>query len=168
MKTCYDSDRVWTLFEKNHRIAVKRLQSIPVFCGDAPGENEFSGWVFEKCVQYCLREELAHAGLRPTISEQFTLRGRSRADLAVGHILVEIKKSGFFSVDGISRYQRYRKAAADKGYAYLYLTGEETNPSFRAGAKKAFGPANAFFLDDADGWKAFVGRVITLLKRTET
>ena len=164
MKTLFTSDAIWDLHEKNQRAAARLLQKVPVFCGSEPNDKVVSGWVFEKTVQHCLRRELRRARSTPRISEQVPIGNRGRADLQVGNVLIEIKKSGFFSANAIPRYRRYRKAANAADCTYLYLTGWEQHRPYREGAKKVFGSNNAFFLNFSDDWNRFINRLIRLLR----
>ena len=121
-----------------------------------------NGWVFEQVLRTCIDEELAGLGLTPEFEEQASLGGRSRVDLRVGTVAVEIKAAGFFGNEG-GRYSRYRVRAEAKGWRYLYVTLHETYAPYVDVARQAFGADNAFFLDRYGEWGRFVARIAELL-----
>jgi hypothetical protein len=150
------------MYERNLRAAKRVLRNIPAFCGDDAQDKTLSGWVYEKTVQYCLRRELRAAGLELSISEQVSLLKRSRFDLQVGKVLVEVKKSGLYNKDSLKRYRDYRRLAKSHGLHYLYLSGEEAHKPYRVGAAAVFGAKNIFILDRNAEWSRFVRRLIFL------
>lgn len=90
------------------------LASLPVAEKREPNTKGLSGWVYEQTVRHCLSEELITLGLCPTIEEQVPLYGRTKIDLLVGRVAIEIKALGFFG-DDARKYSRYRAKVEEIG-----------------------------------------------------
>ena len=163
----FDEDTIRALFDSSLKDAKARLASLKICCSDEPKFNGLDGWLFEQTIQHCLRKELKERGLQPEIKEQVNLGGRARADLVVGAVALEIKKSGLFQREAAGRYRKYRSAAGKKDYSYFYLTLHETYRPYREAVEKALGEQNAFFLDRPGEWQRFVKRIVEELKRQE-
>jgi hypothetical protein len=159
----FDEKNIQRLFDRNLETAKERLASL-MFCSrGAPSFKGLSGWVFEQTVQDCLRKELKALGIRAEIHEQVSLGGRAKADFLIGTIAMEVKTSGLFDRNAANRYRRYRAAAEEKGYVYLYLTLHETWLPYRKAMLKALGQRNAFFLDTPGDWRRLIARTFNLL-----
>lgn len=162
MKTI-TSDIVWTAYERNLAAAQRSLRRLP-FCSERlPVFRGLSGWVFEQTVCRFLEQELRSRRIKVGISEQFATKGRSKADLCVGKVLIEIKLSGIYGNASFEKYRAYRRHAKSAGLHYLFLSGEESYLPNRKLARKVFGARNTFFLDPDDEWPAFMERVVTLV-----
>lgn len=155
----YDKDKVESLYQENLSYARRLLTSLPVAEGREPTTKGLSGWVYEQTIRYCLSQELTLSGIFPVIKEQVSLYGRSKVDLLVGRVAVEIKALGSFG-DDAKKYSAYRAKVEEKGWAYCYLTRSETYPRYRLAAECAFGKDRAFFLDTPGDWERFVKEVL--------
>jgi len=162
--TRFDENAILTLFESSLKQAKANLADLKVYCGKEPGFAGLSGWVFEQTIQHCLRQELEAHGAAPTITEQVSLGGRAKADLAVGNAAIEIKTSGLFELDAVHRYREYRRAAQEKGLRYIFLSRQETYRPYRDGIIKALGQSNVFYLNERGDWERFVTLLIELMK----
>jgi hypothetical protein len=155
----YTADQIWDRHDRNLAWAIRTLQKMPAFCGTAPKIQGLRGWVFEQVVQSCLSAELKILRLTPDIGEQAKTSGRSRADLQIGHALVEIKLSGCYSRDSFEKYRLSVERAKAARKTYLYFSGEEKYLPNRELAKDIFGSRNTFYLDGDRDWRSFVRRV---------
>ena len=162
--TIFDESAIRNLFDSSLKAAKTRLASLKICCSDEPDFQGLSGWVFEQTIHYCLRKELQARNTRVNIREQESLGGRAKADLVIGPVAMEIKKSGLFAGNAASRYCRYRVAAERKGCSYLYLTLEESYPPCRQAIVKGLGRQNAFFLDTQGEWRRVIKRLLKELK----
>jgi hypothetical protein len=155
----FDEHEVEKLYQENLSAARQRLASLPVAEGRKPTTKALSGWVYEQTIRYCLSQELAVSGILPIIREQVPLYGRTKIDLLVGRVAVEIKSLGTFGGDA-RKYTGYRPKVEEKGWAYFYLTRSETYHPYRLATQSAFGIERAFFLDTQGDWERFVKEVL--------
>jgi len=115
---------------------------------------------FEQTVQSCLLKELAALGLKPSTDEQIKLpKGRAKADLRIGHVVVEIKTSGLFGMSHVQKYRTYRRQLESAGYRYLFFTAYEGYLPCRRGLMDAVGRRNVFLLDLPGHWPRFIKTV---------
>jgi hypothetical protein len=163
--TIFSEEQIIALTNKNLAVAKKNLSDIPVFCGEEPSLAGLHGWVFEQTIRYCLQRELKAKGLNPKMVEQAPIVGRAKADLAIEHVLVEIKTGGLFGMGDVEKYRRYRAAAERKGCRYLYLTAQENYEPYYKGTLEAIGGGNAFFLDRQGAWDRFVRTIAREVKK---
>lgn len=159
----YAADTIAELARQSLKLAKERLSGVPVHCGREPRIPGLHGWVFEQTVQFCLLEELAVRGIIPEVEEQSKLCGKAKADLRVGHVLVEIKTRGLFGISDVERYRKYKQWAQAKGYRYLFLTASETYMPYRRGICDAVGEDSVFLLDQPDHWERFVETIVNEL-----
>lgn len=159
----YDEERVLRRSESSRKSAVRGLEALEVYCGREPHVLGLNGWVFEQTVQICIKEELEAQQITVDIGEQVPLEGRIKADLAVGTVLIEVKRRGLFEAGDIEKYQQYRQRANAKRLEYLYITGQETYQPYRDRTVQALGQENAFFLDTPGEWARFINRLVELL-----
>ena len=150
------ADDVWRLFESNLQRAKGKLAELPVYCGIQPRFSGLSGWVFEQTIQHCIQRELKARRMSPNVREQVSLGGRTKADLVVGKVAVEIRTSGLFSPSDADRYKRYSKAAETRGFRYVYLTWEENFLPYKRALDKALGRRNVFYLNEDGEWHRFI------------
>ena len=157
----FTTNSVTALFENSLAQAKGALAKLKVSSRkSSPNFAGLNGWVFEQTIQHCLAKELQALRIgKLEFVEQVSLGGRTKADLLVANVAIEIKAGGLFSMDDVDRYGRYRKAADDKGLGYLFLTLVESYAPFRQGIIAALGQTNAFFLDNPKDWARFVTRI---------
>ncbi len=98
-------------------------------------------------------------GIFPAIKEQVPLYGRTKIDLLVGRMAIEIKSLGSFGDDS-RKYSGYRTKVEERGWVYCYLTRSETYYPYRLTAQTAFGKERSFFLDTEGDWERFVKEVL--------
>ena len=121
----YDENEVEKLYQENLSAARQLLASLPVAEGREPTTKGLNGWVYEQTIRHCLSQELIALGIFPIIKEQVPLYGRTKIDLLVGRVAVEIKALGSFG-DDARKYSKYRTKVEEKGWVYCYLTRSET------------------------------------------
>lgn len=160
----YDEQEVERLYQENLSGARQLLASLPVAEGRQPTTKGLNGWVYEQTVRHCLCEELKELGLAPTIEEQVRLYGRTKVDLLVGKVAIEIKALGIFGNDA-RKYSGYRAKAEENGWIYFYLTRGESYRPYRISMQSTFGEARAFFLDTEGDWERFVSEIIRNLNQ---
>ena len=157
----FNETQVWKLYEDNLEQAKNKLEEIEVFCGNKANFSGLIGWVFEKTVLHCIKQELKEKNVSTKIEEQVSLGGRIKADLAVGQIAIELKTGGLFGKPDVERYGRYRKAAKTAGYSrYVYLTWCETCSSYMQGLNLALDDNNVFYLEVPREWERFISTLI--------
>jgi hypothetical protein len=154
----YDENGIKKLYKDNLKAARKLLASLPVAEGREPNTKGLSGWIYEQTIRYCLSQELMTLGLCPVMEEQIPLYGRTKIDLLVGRVAVEIKALGSFG-DDARKYSKYRAKVEERGWVYFYLTGSETYERYRSETASAFGREHTFFLDKEGDWERFVTEV---------
>jgi len=155
----YSERTVEKLYQDNLLAAYQLLASLTVAEGRKPSTKGLNGWVFEQTVRHCLSQELKLLEVSPIIEEQVPLYGRTKIDLLVGGVAIEIKARGSFG-DDARKYSEYRSKIEERGWVYFYLTlGESYNP-YRLATESAFGKDRAFFLDTAGDWERFVKEVV--------
>ncbi len=94
----------------------------------------------EQTVHYCIKQELQRLKLKAQIIEQVSLGSRVKVDLTVGNVVaVEIKRSGLFSPTAADKHGKYAKAAKQRGYEYLYVSGQETYEKYRKAVRGKVG-----------------------------
>ena len=165
MLTLYASEEVDALYLRSLSQAKKALSRLTVCSENELKSKGLSGWVFEQTIQFCLRKELTHLGLKPEVEEQVKLGNRAVGDLRVGRAVVEIKKSGLFSPDGAKRYRKHRRYAEELGCKYLFFTGVESHRPYRDAICEAIGRKHVYFLEDGTSeWVRFVKVVARLSK----
>lgn len=86
----FNEEQVWSLYEKNSKQAINKLEEIEVFSGEEARFSGLNGWVFEKTILYCIRAELSQKNIDLKIQEQASLGGRVKADLSVGSVAIEL------------------------------------------------------------------------------
>ncbi len=155
----YNEKDVDELYQENLTAAQKLLASLPVAQGRQPTAKGLNGWVYEQTIRYCLCEELKKLGIAPTIEEQVPLHGRTKVDMLVGNVAIEIKALGIFGNDS-RKYSGYRAKAEQNGWSYFYVTRVENYKPYRAAMQSAFGEESAFFLDTPGEWERFVKEVL--------
>jgi len=155
----YDESEIEKLYQQSLSAARQALALLPVAEGREPAIKGLNGWVYEQTIRHCLSEELMALGISPIIKEQVPLYGRSKIDLLVGRVAVEIKALGSFG-DDARKYSEYRAKVEDKGWAYCYLTRSETYHPYRLATESTFGKERAFFLDAQGDWQRFVKEVV--------
>lgn len=159
--TEFKENQINDLFQSNLSQAKELLARLPIFCGEKGDFSGLRGWVFEKTIQYCIRQELKTRGITPKFQEQINLGGRSRVDLIVGETAIEIKLRGLFSRNSIERYRKCKTLAEKQGYTdYIYLTLGETYHPYREGMINVLGRDSTFFLDTPGEWIRFINRLI--------
>jgi hypothetical protein len=159
----YNEHTVEKLYQENLNTARQLLASLPVAEGREPNTKGLNGWVYEQTARHCLSEELITLGLCPTIEEQVPLYGRTKIDLLVGRVAVEIKALGSFG-DDARKYSGYRAKVEERGWTYCYLTRSETYNPYRLATTSAFGKERAFFLDTEGDWERFVREIVKSYK----
>jgi hypothetical protein len=155
----YDEYEVEKLYQENLSAARQLLASLPVAEGREPTTKGLNGWVYEQTIRHCLSQELTALRIFPIIKEQVPLYGRTKIDLMVGRVAVEIKALGSFG-DDARKYSGYRAKVEEKGWAYCYLTRSETYHPYRLATESAFGKERTFFLDTQGDWERFVKEVL--------
>ena len=162
----FDFGKIWEIYERNLQRARDGLAELEVYCKNRdPQFAGLGGWVFEQTIQFCLQKELEARCIQADFREQIPLVGRVKADLGVGNLAIEIKSAGLFSKEDAQRYGSYKKAAAEKGLDYLFLTLCESYGAYRDGIIAAVGADNVFFLDDPEDWGRFVARVASAMTK---
>jgi len=114
----YDENGIKKLYKDNLKAARKLLASLPVAEGREPNTKGLSGWIYEQTIRYCLSQELMTLGLCPVMEEQIPLYGRTKIDLLVGRVAVEIKALGSFG-DDARKYSKYRAKVEERGWVYF-------------------------------------------------
>ena len=155
----YNEHEVERLYQESLSAAWQMLASLPVAEGRQPTTKGLNGWVYEQTIRHCLCEELKELGIAPTIEEQVKLQGRTKVDLLVGKIAVEIKALGIFDKKDARKYSLYRAKAEENGWRYFYLTRKETYRPYRVSMQSTFGEERAFFLDTEGDWERFVNEI---------
>lgn len=161
----YDEQTVENLYQQNLTDAHQLLASLNVAEERKPNIKGLDGWIYEQTIRYCLCQELLSLGLSPKVEEQVPLYGRTKIDLLVGRVAIEIKALGAFG-DDAEKYRRYRTKVEEKGWIYCYLTRRETHLPYRKATESAFGKERAFFLDMEGDWKRFIREVVKHLDTT--
>jgi hypothetical protein len=156
----YDEIEIETLYQENLSIVRQLLASLPVAEGRQPTTKGLNGWVYEQTIRHCLCEELKELRLTPSIDEQVRLYGRTKVDLLVGKVAIEIKALGIFGNDA-RKYSGYRAKAEVNGWNYFYLTRGESYRPYRVSMQSTFGKERAFFLDTEGDWERFVSEIIS-------
>ena len=151
----YDERKIEDLYQEILKEAGRLLASLPVAEGREPNLTGLNGWIYEQTIHYCLCQELIALGLSPMIKEQVSLYGRTKIDLLVGRVAIEIKALGSFGSDDI-KYARYKAKVEERGWIYCYLTRRETHKPYRLKTESTFGKELAFFLDSEGDWSRFV------------
>lgn len=160
----HDEQTVEALFQQSLQEAKNLLAGLSVAGGREPSFSGLTGWVFEKTIQHCIRQELELRGLAEKIEEQIPLKGRAKVDLGVGRIAVEIKTLGLFGQDQVAKCKKYQSEAAERGYRYVFLS--RTERTFRTAIMESLRPENVVFLDEPSGeWKRFIEIIADDLKR---
>lgn len=165
-KMRYDEAEIERLYQDNLSSARQLLASLQVAEGRNPTTKGLNGWIYEQTIRYCLCQELKEMKKAPTIEEQVTLYGRTKVDLLVGKIAIEVKALGIFGKDDALKYGRNRKKAEENGLMYVYLTRGESYQPYRVAMQSAFGEERSFFLDTEGDWKRFVSEVVRNLTKS--
>jgi len=157
-------------YKKNLSDAQDKLASLSVtkeYFSDIRNKNDsllgfkgLNGWVYEQTIRYCLCEELKKFGKAPNIKEQEQLYGRTKVDLLVGKVAIEIKVSGLYNKSDAEKYRGYSTKAKEKGWYYFYLTQKEGYPPYQIAIKSVLGEENTFFLNAENDWERFVNKVL--------
>jgi hypothetical protein len=155
----YDENQIEKLYQENLSAARQALALLSVAEGREPTTKGLNGWVYEQTIRYCLSQELIVLGSFLIINEQVPLYGRTKIDLLVGRVAVEIKALGSFG-DDARKYRGYRAKVEERGWAYCYLTRSETYNRYRSETVSTFGKERAFFLDTKGDWERFVKEVV--------
>ena len=155
----YNENQIEKLYQENLSAARHALALLPIAEGREPTTKGLNGWVYEQTIRHCLSQELITLGILPIVREQVPLYGRTKIDLLVGRVAVEIKALGSFG-DDARKYTGYRTKVEEKGWAYCYLTRSETYHPYRLATESAFGKDRAFFLDTEGDWERFVKEVL--------
>jgi hypothetical protein len=69
----FTENKIYELYETNHRAAADKLKQIPVYCGNEPSFTGLNGWVFEQTIQYCIKKELKAKRIKTETIEQAQL-----------------------------------------------------------------------------------------------
>jgi hypothetical protein len=157
----YNEGTVEEIYKDNLKAARRLLASLPIAEGRKPNTKGLNGWIYEQTIRHCLFQELITQGLTPTIKEQVTLYGRTKIDLLVGRVAIEIKALGSFG-DDARKYGEYRKRVEERGWTYCYVTRSETYKRYRSETESVFGKEHAFFLDTGGDWKRFIKEVVKI------
>jgi hypothetical protein len=166
----FDEQSIQELFDSNLNKAKESLGSLEFCCSDKVSFGGLTGWVFERTIEHCLREELKARGIPPQIEKQVPLEGRAKADMKVGPAVLEVKEKGLFDRNAPDRYGRYARAARSKGNSYLFLALRETHLPYLEDVENALGHQNAFFLfkgkskEPSGDWQRFIDRILEELK----
>lgn len=155
----FNEQEVERLYQENLSHARQLLSSLPVAEGRQPTTKGLNGWIYEQTIRHCLCEELKELGMVPTIEEQVPLYGRTRVDLLVGKVAIEIKALGIFGNDA-RKYRGYRSKAEKNGWCYFYLTRGESYLPYRVSMQSTFEKERAFFLDTEGDWERFMKEVL--------
>ena len=157
----FNEETIHALFEKSLKQAKKHLSNLPI-CSDF--EIKFAGlngWIFEQTVQHCIKKELKAHKLNPNVREQINLGGRTRADLMIDSVAIEIKAKGLFGFEDVERYRKYKQAAKKKGFDYIFVTKSESHRPYRIGIISALGRKNTFFLDQQGDWERLIKTLVS-------
>jgi hypothetical protein len=160
----YDEQEVERIYQENLSRACALLASLPVAGDRKPTTKGLNGRVYEQTVRYCLCEELKELALAPAVDEQVRLYGRTKVDLLVGRVAIEIKALGIVGKNA-RKYSGYRAKAEENGWSYFYLTRGESYGPYRVLMQSIFGKERAFFLDTLGDWERFVKGLEEILKR---
>ena len=160
----YNEQSIERLYQENLLRSHQLLASLPVAEGRQPNTKGLSGWVYEQTIRYCLCLELKELEIVTTIAEQVPLKGRTKVDLLVGKIAIEIKALGVFGNDA-RKYSGYRTSVEENGWIYFYLTRGESYKPYRLSMQAIFGIERAFFLDTDGDWKRFISEIIRNLNQ---
>ncbi len=155
----FNERNIEKLYQKNLIEARQLLASLPIAEGREPNLKGLSGWVYEQTIRYCLYQELIAMGLTPVVKEPVPLYGRTKIDLLVGKVAIEIKALGSFGKNANEKYTRYKAEVEKRGWVYCYLTGSETYNPYRLTTESIFGKELVFFLDSEGDWSRFVREV---------
>jgi hypothetical protein len=147
------------LFQESLIAARSLLAALPVAEGREPNLTGLNGWIYEQTIRYCLCQELITLGLSPIIKEQVPLHGRTKIDLLVGKLAIEIKALGSFGGDA-KKYSGYKAKVEERGWIYCYLTRSESYKPYRLETESTFRKELAFFLDSEGDWPRFVREVM--------
>lgn len=143
------------------------LSDVSVARGRCPKLKGLNGWIYEQTIRSCIEDELLDEIEGIGIEEQVKLHGRTRIDLVVGSLAIEIKSGGFFGKSDAEKYCKYRKILESLGKRYLYITAYETHEPYRKLAIDTFGDQYTFFLDSEGSWGEFIKTIRQELKLTE-
>lgn len=154
----YKSSEIWETYERCLKQARNKLGEIEVFCDKDPTFGGLNGWVFEQTIQYFIQKELQAKGIEIEIKQQVSLKGRAKADLAVGKFAaIEIKTSGLFGMADVEKYRKYKEAVLQQGFQkYLYLTWSENYRPYKNALNDSIGGENIFYIEDTQEWSRFI------------
>jgi hypothetical protein len=165
----YDEDKVRRCYERNLAKAKEALKPISSVPETQPNFTGLSGWVFEQTIHACIFDELDALHIKADVRQHVALKGRVKADLAVGTVAaVELKAKGLFSKGDAAKYSARGRQAEAVGFCYLYLTLGETYSPYRDGVTSSLGADNVFFLDTEGDWERFVNRILDLLANVDS
>jgi hypothetical protein len=156
----YNEDTIDRLHSRTLKKAQKILSRLNVFCCRQPDFGGFNGWVFERTIEYCLRNELKAQGIEPDFKEGYKLEGRVKVDLAISNVLIEIKLGGIWGKPALTIARKRKQAANRKGLQYLMFLRGESVLKARKQMIYALGQENVFFLDKKNDWVRFVNRIV--------
>jgi len=159
----YSEREVRRCYIRNLKEAKRLLAGSSFCCGQEPNVSGLNGWVFEQTVHGCLSEELGAMCLKVDVEEQVKIKGKAKADLKVGRVVIEIKATGLFDKQDIAKCRQRSAEAGEKRWHYVYLTLGETYAPYRDGMAAAIGKDKVFFLDVHGEWRRFVKRLVRLL-----
>jgi len=115
----YNERTIEKIYQENLIVARQLLASLTIAEGREPNLTGLNGWVYEQTIRYCLCQELIAQGLSPIIKEQVPLYGRTKIDLLVGRLAIEIKALGSFG-DDAKKYTKY-KAKVEKKDGFIVI-----------------------------------------------
>jgi hypothetical protein len=161
-RTMKDAE-VLDFYEKYREECKTQLKTIKCWQGWEIKIRGLNGWVFENLVAYLIKQEIPSVNITP--QPKLYQKGGAKADLLINNrIAVEAKVAGVYGNEDISKLGKYKEAAAEKGWKYLYITGSEIETYYER-TVRALGRQNAFFLDCQKGhWNRFIKRISQLLR----
>jgi len=159
----HSEQSIQSLYETELAEARDRLASLSVAGGRPPIVSGLNGWIYEQTIRSCIECELQEHLPNLNIEEQVRFLKRSKLDLVIGPVAIEVKSAGLFGKADAEKYRRYRKAVESSGKHYLYITSYETHLPYRELTVEIFGEDRAFFLDSSGSWEKFVKTILGLL-----
>lgn len=148
-----------TAVEKAHAM----LGTLNVAHGTPKNILGLSGWVFEQTIRSAIEKELSQRNIAYDFKEQVPIVSKSKVDLVVGNIAIEVKVSGFYS-NVEEKYSRYRQILEQRGLQYFYVTLYEEYAKNIQIAERIFGHDKAFVLTVPGEWERFISQLVANLR----
>lgn len=161
----YSSKKIKDKYDYNLIQAQNKLKELEIFCGEEPKFLGLNGWVFEKTIQSCIREEFRNQNIIANFTEQFPIESRKKVDLKINNVCLDIKVSGLYDKKEIKKHEERRNIIKSQNMEYIFLTGQETHEPYEKGIISIFGNEYSFFLFNRqreNEWQRFIDKLVSI------